>query len=106
MLNPEDTEKKTFTVDNVLNFIINKLGLKWFYFIRLGSHLSVGFFCLTTFTTIMKSAKNIKKFYIVSFIQVFIFYAFTVVVLKVLIDTVLKNFLVKMKWYQLEKMQY
>ena len=95
MLNPEDTEKKSFTVDNVLNFIINKLGLKWFYFIRLGSHLSVGFFCLTTFTTIMKSAKNIKKFYIVSFIQVFIFYAVTVVVLKVLIDTVLKNFLVK-----------
>ena len=81
------------TLDFALDFIINDLGFKWFYFIRIGSHLSVGFFCLTTFTSIMKDTKNIKKFYIVSLIQVVIYYGVTLVVLKALLDHLFKNFL-------------
>ena len=92
-LEPEKEGEINITLETALNFLIKKLGFKWFFFIRMGAHLSVGFFCLTTFTSIMKDTKNIKKFYIVSLIQVVIFYAINVIVLKVLIDTLLKNFL-------------
>ena len=88
----EGIEDKDINLDGILNIIIKEIGLKWFYFIRMGSHLSVGFFCLTTFTTIMKNTKNIKKFYIISLIQIVLYYGFTLVILKALLDHLLKKF--------------
>ena len=93
VLEPEKEGQINITLENALNVIIKEIGLKWFYFIRLGSHLSIGFFCLTTFSTIIIDTKNIKKFYIVGLIQIVVFYTLTVVVLKVLIDIALQNFL-------------
>ena len=69
----------------VVDIIINKLGLKWLFFTTLNTHLSVGFFCLTTFSNMLTEIKNVKKFLIVNFIKVALFYTFSVIVLKVLI---------------------
>ena len=69
----------------VVNIIINELGLKWLFFTTLNTHLSVGFFCLTTFSNMLTEIKNVKKFLIVNFIKVALFYTFSVIVLKVLI---------------------
>ena len=81
-----------------LEFILDKLGLKWLYFLRMGAHLSVGFFCLSTFTSIMKDTKNIKKFIISNLIKIVIYYAVTIVILKVILDGLLRNFFIsKMK---------
>ena len=69
----------------VVDIIINKLGLKWLFFTTLNTHLSVGFFCLTTFSNMLTEIKNVKKFLIVNFIKVALFYTFSVIVLQVLI---------------------
>jgi hypothetical protein len=59
----------------------------------MGNHLSVGFFSLSTFTSVLRDTKNIKKFYIVNFIKFSIFYALNIVVLKLLMtDVLLKIF--------------
>ena len=57
----------TITLDEIKNafsVIIDDIGLKWYVFIEISQHLSVGFFCLTTFSQILKETQNIKKFYI------------------------------------------
>ena len=36
--------------EDLVKFIVKKLGFKWAFFMRIGPHLSVGFFCLTTFS--------------------------------------------------------
>ena len=77
-----------------LEFILDKLGLKWLYFLRMGAHLSVGFFCLSTFTSIMKDTKDIKKFIISNLIKIVIYYAVTIVILKVILDGLLRNFFI------------
>lgn len=84
-------------IDNInssLEFLLDKLGLKWLYFLRMGAHLSVGFFCLSTFTSIMKDTKDIKKFIISNLIKIVIYYAVTIVILKVILDGLLRNFFI------------
>jgi hypothetical protein len=51
----------------------------------MSQHLSVGFFCLTTFSNMFQETKNITKFYIINILKVAIFYGFSVFILKVLI---------------------
>ena len=76
----------------LLFFLLQKLGFKWFFFITMGNHLSVGFFSLATFTSVLRDTKNIKKFYIVNFIKFGIFYALTIIVLKLIMANVLQEF--------------
>jgi len=77
---------------NLLVILLQKLGFKWFFFITMGNHLSVGFFSLATFTSVLRDTKNIKKFYIVNFIKFGIFYALTIIVLKLIMANVLQEF--------------
>ena len=86
---PEEFSER---LKDFFKLILNKLGFKWAFFIRMGSHLSVGFFCLTTFSTIMKNTKNKKKFYILGLIQIVLYYALTIIILKVFIDYLFKKF--------------
>ena len=78
-LSVADSVKTAYTI------IINKIGMKWFLFITMSQHLSVGFFCMTTFSNMFRETQNIKKFYIVNFIKVALFYALSVIILKVVI---------------------
>jgi hypothetical protein len=68
----------------LLNVAFNKIGFKWVTFITMSQHLSVGFLCLTTFTSIMKETKSIKKFYICNLIKVVLYYGFSVLILLIL----------------------
>ena len=72
-------EKSESAFDNImklLNVAFNKIGFKWVTFITMSQHLSVGFLCLTTFTSIMKETKSIKKFYICNLIKVVLYYGY------------------------------
>lgn len=69
----------------LFTLIVNDIGLKWLFFIQLSQHLSIGFFCLTTFSNMFHETKNIKKFYISNLIKVAVFYAISVIILKIII---------------------
>ena len=61
-------EKSGSAFDNIiklLNVALNKFGFKWVTFITMSQHLSVGFSCLTSFTSMIRETKKIKKFYII-----------------------------------------
>lgn len=73
--------------------VFKEIGLKWFLFITMSQHLSVGFFCLTTFSSMLKETQNIRKFFIVSFIKVALYYVLSVIILKVLIKDGVKDFI-------------
>ena len=62
--------------------VFKELGLKWLFFITMGQHLSVGFFCLTTFSNMFHETKSITKFYIINILKVAIFYGFCILILK------------------------
>lgn len=72
-------------ISECFTFVVNDIGLKWLFFIKLSQHLSVGFFCMTTFSNMFRETKNIKKFYISNCIKVALFYAVSVIILKVII---------------------
>ena len=72
-------------INNAFTTIVRDIGLKWLFFIQMSQHLSIGFFCLTTFSNVFNETKNIKKFFITNAIKVIIFYALSVIILKVLI---------------------
>ena len=66
--------------------VFNKLGLKWLFFITLNTHLSVGFFCLKSFAHVLTEIKSIKKFLLVKLFQVALFYGFSILFIKYLIE--------------------
>jgi len=72
-------------ITNAISVIINNIGLKWLMFIIINQHLSIGFFCLTTFSYVFREIVNIKKFYIFNFIKFAIYYVFCIVILKIII---------------------
>ena len=72
-------------ITNAFSVIINNIGLKWLMFIIINQHLSIGFFCLTTFSYVFREIVNIKKFYIFNFIKFAIYYVFCIVILKIII---------------------
>ena len=79
-------------VGNFIDLVFQKIGFKWFFFITMSEHLSVGFFCLTTFSELLNETKNIKKFYIINAIKIAVFYALTIVIFEVIIKKKLGNF--------------
>ena len=74
--------------------LISALGIKWLFFITLGQHLAVGFFCLSTFSYMLTEIKNIKKFFIVNSIKVALFYVLSVIILKVIIKDKIGGYLI------------
>ena len=78
-------------ISDTIDIIFRKIGLKWYVFIEISQHLSIGFFCLTTFSEIFKAIQSIKKFYILNFSKVAAYYAASVVFLKVVIKDGIKN---------------
>ena len=73
------------SISEAYEIIFKEFGIKWLFFITMSQHLSVGFFCLTTFSNMFQETKNITKFYIINILKVAIFYGFSVFILKVLI---------------------
>ena len=71
---------------------INHLGFKWLFFIAMSNHLSVGFFCLTTFSDIFRGTKHVIRFYIFNIILSAIYYAGSLIILKVVIKDALSDF--------------
>ena len=71
-------------IKNAFSVIIDDIGLKWYVFIEISQHLSVGFFCLTTFSQILNETQNIKKFYILNCIKLAVYYAGSVIFLKII----------------------
>ena len=96
----ESEENIMENVGNFIDLVFQKIGFKWFFFITMSEHLSVGFFCLTTFSELLNETKNIKKFYIINAIKIAVFYALTIVIFEVIIKKKLGNFfLIKLgKW--------
>ena len=74
------------TLNMAYETIVKSIGLKWFLFITMSQHLSVGFFCLTTFSNMFRETSNVKKFFIVNTIKVALFYILSVIILKVIIQ--------------------
>ena len=85
-------EKTLDAISEIIDTIFNKLGVKWLLIINISDHLSIGFFTLTTFSWVIQETKNIKKFYIVTIIEVILYYAFSIFLLAYLINDLLKNF--------------
>ena len=82
-------------VGDLFIFLTNNIGLKWFILVTIFQHLSVGFFCLTTFTAIFKEAENIKKFLIWNVIKIVVFYSLSVGILRGIIFGYVQNFIKK-----------
>lgn len=89
----EEGESTMEAIKITYEFVIKKLGLKWYMFIIICNNLSIGFFCLTTISNIFKDIKNIKTFFIVNCIGTVIYYALSVVILKVIIKDLIGNFI-------------
>ena len=80
-------------VYGLFDILVNKLGIKWLLILNVADHLSVGFFCLTTFSAIFEDTKEIKKFYIWSFIKVAIYYGFSIFILGTMIISSFRDFI-------------
>lgn len=87
--------KGSFNFDSISDayeIIFKDFGIKWLFFITMSQHLSVGFFCLTTFSNMFHETKNITKFFIINILKVAMFYGFSVFILKVIIKDGLGGF--------------
>ena len=88
-----------FKLDNIesigetISFITQKIGLKWFTLVEVFQNLSVGFFCLTTFSGIFKESHNIKRFFISSIIKALCYYILSIVILRLYIIKGIKDFI-------------
>ena len=80
------------SITEAYEIIFKDFGLKWLFFITMSQHLSVGFFCLTTFSNMFHETKNITKFFIINILKVAMFYGFSVFILKVIIKDGLGGF--------------
>ena len=76
---------------DIIIIIFEEIGFKWFFFITMGNHLSVGLFSLAIFTSILKDTKNLIKFYIVNFIKAAIYYALSIIFIKLVLNDLIKN---------------
>ena len=87
-------------VGNIIQFlkaIFVHFGFKWFFFIAMSQHLSVGFFCLTTFSDIFRETKHVIKFFILNFIKFCIYYTVTVIIIEVILKEYISNYFQKKK---------
>ena len=69
------------TKENII-FIVQTVGVKWLFIISICQHLSIGFFCLTNFSNILKETKEKKKFFRSTIIKVILFYFLQVIVMR------------------------
>ena len=82
-------------VGNIIQFlkaIFVHFGFKWFFFIAMSQHLSVGFFCLTTFSDIFRETKHVIKYFILNFIKFCIYYTVTVIIIEVILKEYISNY--------------
>lgn len=79
-------------IENCFKAAFDTIGFKWIFFITMGSHLSVGFFCLKTFSNVLNETKSIKKFYIFNFIKFALYYAVSIIIVQVIIINGLGSF--------------
>ena len=82
-------------VGDTLSLIFKDIGMKYFIIIAVCQHLSVGFFCLTTFSSIFQETKHIKRFLILNSIKVFGFYILSISILYGLVKVGIKDFVKK-----------
>ena len=81
-------------ITNALSVIVNNIGLKWLMFIIISQHLSIGFFCLTTFSYTFREIVNIKKFFILNIIKFVLYYVFCIGILKFIIRDYIAELLI------------
>ena len=82
-------------VGNIIQFlkaIFVHFGFKWFFFIAMSQHLSVGFFCLTTFSDIFRETKHVIKYFILNFMKFCIYYTVTVIIIEVILKEYISNY--------------
>lgn len=72
-------------IGDAFSVIINNIGIKWLLFIIINQHLSVGFFCLITFSYTLQEIRNIKRFYITNCIKFILYYGISIIILKVIL---------------------
>jgi len=89
-------------IGEAFEIIFKDFGIKWLFFITISQHLSVGFFCLTTFSNMFHETKNIRKFFIINILKVAIFYGFSILILKAFIKDGLGGYF-KSKIEEVEK---
>jgi hypothetical protein len=80
-------------IGKTITLITEDIGLKWLVLVAVFQHLSVGFFCLTTFSDIFQESQNIKKFFIASFIKVILYYILSITILKGIISDGIRGFI-------------
>ena len=66
--------------DVIIIFFID-IGLKWPFIVSICQHLSIGFFCLTNFSNLLKEKDNMYKFLIINFIKSIFFYFLSIIIL-------------------------
>ena len=69
--------------------------IKWFFIYKLSQDFSVGFFCLTNFSHILKEKDKPLKFLIINLILALLFYAVSCIILKVIIEEFLFGSFIK-----------
>ena len=76
------------TFDNTLDLIsfCYNFGIKWLFLTSVSQHLALGFFCLTNFSTILKETKNTSNFLIRLLIKSILFYFFSILIMKVIVE--------------------
>ena len=74
------------SIMDAIQTIFITIGVKWLFMSTLCSHLSLGFFCLTNFSNILKEKDKPLKFLITNIIKAIIFYLISILILKVIID--------------------
>ena len=72
-------------IDNVKNMLIlvfNQIGLKWLFVVSIAQHLSIGFFCLTNFSKVLKEKDKPLKFIISNIIKSILFYLVSIFIMR------------------------
>ena len=90
-----DPEGDPGITKDVIILIVFKIGAKWIFIIVLGLHLSIGFFSLTNFSSVIKDTKSNLKFYTTNLLKFSFFYVLSILILKKLIHDYAYNRLVE-----------
>ena len=73
-------------VKDLIITLFKDIGLKWFFIVNVSQHLSIGFFCLTNYSYVLKEKNKPLKFFISNIIKIIIFYFLTIFIMKNLIN--------------------
>ena len=81
------------SIDAIL--FMSNLGIRWLFIISVSQHLSIGFFCLTNFTDILKETNEIIPFFVSVIVKNVIFYLLSILIMKGLIEKTIFKAIVK-----------